>query len=65
MNQLKAIRVSRGFTQTQIAEKVGITLRSYQRYEAGERTPDVYIGQQIAKAVGSTVDKIFVIQPVT
>ena len=64
MNQLKAIRVSKGFTQTQIAEKVGITLRSYQRYEAGERTPDVYIGQQIAKAVGSTVDKIFVPQTV-
>ena len=55
------MRENVGLTQVQVASKVGISERSYQRYEAGERTPDVYIGQQIAKALGSTVDKIFIV----
>ena len=42
MNNLKAIRTEKGFTQSKIAEKVGITLRCYQRYEAEDgRVPDV------------------------
>ena len=55
-------RESAGLTQMQVARKAGISERSYQRYEAGERTPDVYTGQQIAKVLGNTVDKIFVVQ---
>jgi transcriptional regulator with XRE-family HTH domain len=48
-NQLKALRIAKGFTQSQVAEKVGITLRSYQRYEAkGERIPDVLTALGIA-----------------
>jgi DNA-binding XRE family transcriptional regulator len=55
------MRENVGLTQVQVASKAGISERSYQRYEAGERTPDVYIGQQIARALGSTVDKIFIV----
>lgn len=49
MNQLKALRKTKGFTQSQVAEKVGITLRCYQRYEASdERLPDVLTALGIA-----------------
>lgn len=53
MNQLKEMRKSKGFTQTQIAERVGVTLRSYQRYEAEEngRYPDVLVALGIADAL--------------
>ena len=49
MNRLKAIRTEKGFTQAQIAEQVGITLRSYQRYEASDqRMPTVLVALGIA-----------------
>lgn len=32
--RLKAIRKSRGFTQQAVADKLNLSLRSYQRYEA-------------------------------
>lgn len=49
MNNLREIREQKGFTQLQIAERVGIGLRSYQRYEAKDgRYPDVLTALSIA-----------------
>ena len=33
------LRKQRGLAQTAVAESVGLTVRAYQRYEYGERTP--------------------------
>ena len=59
---LKERRENSGFTQIQIAEKVGISERCYQRYESGERCPDIYLGQLIAHALGCYVSQIFPLQ---
>jgi transcriptional regulator with XRE-family HTH domain len=49
VNKLKALRIAKGFTQAQIAEKVGITPRCYQRYEANDqRVPSVTTALGIA-----------------
>ena len=37
---LKQIRTQQGLKQLEIANKVNISLMSYQRYEYGERVPD-------------------------
>lgn len=37
---LLKIKEDRGMLQKDIAEGVGVSLRSYQRYETGERKPD-------------------------
>ena len=37
--RIKALRLKAGETQTQAAEAVGMTLRQFQRYEAGEQKP--------------------------
>ena len=37
--RMKELRCERGETQTQVAEAIGITLRQYQRYEAGTQKP--------------------------
>lgn len=37
--RMKELRVERGETQTQAAEAIGVTLRQYQRYEAGNQKP--------------------------
>ena len=39
-NLLK-LRKQRGLAQTAVAESVGLTVRAYQRYEYGERTPSM------------------------
>lgn len=38
-DRLKSLRVSRGFTQKQVYEAVGMSPIGYQRYEYGEREP--------------------------
>lgn len=37
--RLRQIREERGLTQKQLAEKIGLTERGIQRYEAGDREP--------------------------
>lgn len=60
--QLKKIREKTGFTQVVVAEKAKITERSYQRYEAGERIPNVRTAQLIAQALNAKVEEIFHLQ---
>ena len=56
---LKQIRTQQGLKQLEIANKVNISLMSYQRYEYGERVPDVYTAQLIAQALHTTVEELF------
>lgn len=59
---LKQIRKQQGLKQLEIAKKVNISLMSYQRYEYGERVPDVYTAQLIAQALHTTVEELFPLQ---
>lgn len=52
-------REKRHFTQVEVAKKVGISEVCYQRYESGERIPRADIAILIAKALKSTVEKLF------
>lgn len=57
--KLRKAREKRGLTQAQVAKLVGTTERAYQYYEAGEREPTAKTAILIARAVGSTVEKLF------
>ena len=57
--KLKEMRMQRGMTQIQVAQKANIAERSYQNYEAGERTPNVHTAQLIAQALNTTVEELF------
>lgn len=59
MNTIKNQREKVGLTQVQVAEKAKISTRLYQRYETGECLPNVQTAIQIAKALNSTVEKLF------
>lgn len=61
-SKLRLLRDSKGLTQVEIALKAGISTLSYQRYEAGERVPNVHTAQLIAQALHTTVEEIFPIQ---
>lgn len=57
--KLKEKREKTGLTQVEVAEKAGISERAYQNYEAGKRLPNVQTAILIAKALKSTVEKLF------
>jgi len=56
---LKEVRQQMYLTQKQIADEVNISILSYQRYEAGKRSPNVYTALLIAKILNTTVEKLF------
>lgn len=56
---LKIQRKSMNLTQAQVAKKVNISERTYQNYETGRRTPNLYTAQLIAKVLNSTIEELF------
>ncbi|MFR4400931.1 MAG: helix-turn-helix transcriptional regulator [Peptococcus niger] len=59
MNKLKERREEQGYTQKDVATKVEISVRQYQKYEAGQVKPGVYIAKNLAKALNTTVEALF------
>lgn len=56
---IKAAREQSGKTQKQVAKEIGITECSYQRYEYNKVTPNAIIATRIARALGTTVEKLW------
>ena len=56
---LIAARKESGKTQKQVAQEIGISEIGYQSYERRTRTPSAPIGNSIARALGTTSEKIF------
>lgn len=56
---IKAREKIPGLTQVQVADKAGISERSYQDYEAGKRNPNAQTAILIAEALNSTVEELF------
>ena len=57
--KVKEKREEIGLTQKQVAEKANISIRTYKMYESGERIPRADAAILIAKALKSTVEKLF------
>lgn len=55
---LKYERELCGYTQKQLAEFLEITPRSYQRYESGEREPNINTLIKIANLFNISLDKL-------
>ena len=59
LTTLKECRIKKALTQKQVAARVGISERSYQYYETGERMPDVQTAIRISRALNSTVEDLW------
>lgn len=56
-DRLKEKRAQAGLIQAELAQKVGVTTRTIQNYEMGERIPsNLGIAQKLADALGTTVE---------
>ena len=58
MNAIKQYRKSTGLTQLQTARKIGISLDSIKRYEAGTSEPRATELLKMSELFGCTVDEL-------
>ena len=56
---IKAAREQSGKTQAQVAKEIGIAKAAYRRYECGKVIPNAIMGCKIAKALGTTSEKLW------
>lgn len=56
---LKAMRSRANLTAQQVADKLGISLRQYQRIESGESKPTVQVAQTLASLFQCSVNDLF------
>lgn len=54
MDNIKIIRKNKGLTQQQLADKLGMVVQSYTRYENGRASPTLELLTRIAQALDVT-----------
>lgn len=57
-NNLKQIRIEKGFTQEEIAEKIGLTRQAISAYESGKRQPGIDILMRLAEIYEVEIEDI-------
>lgn len=55
-DKIRSIRISKGFTQQSIADKLYITRQQYHLYESGKREIPAHLLKEICKIFGTTSD---------
>ncbi len=56
--KIRLLRREAGLTQRQVAEKIGVTYRTYQNYEAGASLPSGSVASKLAAALGVSADTL-------
>lgn len=59
MNRLKELREAKSLTQSQVAEKIGISQQAYSLIETGQNTPSLETALLISNFFKKPVNKIF------
>lgn len=61
--QLKGWRKFRGYTQGQLAERLGVTQPLIAQFEAGRNTPKIDTVEKVAKALDLEADQFLFVAP--
>ena len=62
INRLKLARVETNLTQSQLAERVGVTRQTIGLIEAGGYNPSLNLCIQLARVTNKTLDELFWIE---
>ena len=57
-DNLVMLRKMNGYSQEQIADKIGISRQAYAKWENGDTTPDVEKASALARVYGITIDEL-------
>lgn len=56
---LRRLRLARGLTQEQLAQRLGVSVQSVSRWECANTLPDVMLLPELARLYGVTVDDLY------
>ena len=59
VNRLREARAERGWTQAELAERVGVTRKTINTVENGVFTPSTTLALKLAQAMDTTVEALF------
>jgi putative transcriptional regulator len=62
-NRLRELRDARGWTQAELAARVGVSRKTINTIENGVFVPSTPTALKIAEALGLTVEQLFWIEP--
>lgn len=57
--RLKAARIAKGVTQTELAERIGVTAQAVSSFEKGTKEPKMEMVKRIAEALGISVAELY------
>lgn len=60
--RIRAIRTLYGYTQTDMAKKLGVSLKTYNRYENSPLDAPVKVYKRIAEILGCKASDFFVVE---
>ena len=55
---LKEMRIKRKMTLEELSKASGVSRVSINRYELGERSPNIFIAKKLADALGCTIEDL-------
>lgn len=58
-NRVKVARVERGYTQQQLAERIGITRQTIGLIEAEQYNPTIILCLRLARELGKSLNELF------
>ena len=64
-NQIKSLRLSRGITQENMAQHLGITAQAVSKWERGVAAPDIEMLPSISAYFGVSIDELFALSDET
>lgn len=62
-NSLRTARADRGWTQADLAARVGVTRKTINTVENGVFVPSTVLALKLARALGMTVEEVFQLPP--
>ncbi|MFM8585907.1 MAG: helix-turn-helix transcriptional regulator [Gammaproteobacteria bacterium] len=62
-NRVEELRISRGLTRQQLADRVGVHYQTIGYLERGEYSPSLILALKIARALDAEIPEIFSIKP--
>lgn len=61
-NRLEALRAQKGWTQQELAERVGVSRQTIISLERGRYNPSIGLAFRLARQFGATIEDVFIYQ---
>ena len=64
-NRVRELRIGRGMTQEEIAERVGVSRQTIISIEVGRYNPSIVLAYKLARAFDRSIEEVFFYEPET